>query len=190
MIYVFFMASTFIQMILFIFPYTDFGPQCYSIVTILLFILVNYTFLQASFRDPGHVKKDENLRFDKLVERCDPNALCPNCETLYTIDSRHCYICNMCVHRFDHHCQWINNCVGKSNHHIFYVYILSLLVYLCMQLNINQQQYLYEVNLDKKSAENIFIDDQPKNVYLKVLYDLDKKTRLSPIFSKDNQKYA
>ena len=59
----------------------------------------------------------------------DPNALCPNCETAYTLDSRHCYICDRCIGKFDHHCQWINNCVGRRNHKVFYAYILSLLIY-------------------------------------------------------------
>jgi palmitoyltransferase len=33
------------------------------------------------------------------------------------------------VSKFDHHCNWINNCVGKNNHLVFYVYIVSLLIY-------------------------------------------------------------
>ena len=59
----------------------------------------------------------------------DPNALCPNCETTYTSDSRHCYICDKCIGKFDHHCNWINNCVGRANHKIFYLFIVSLLIY-------------------------------------------------------------
>ena len=64
----------------------------------------------------------------------DPNALCPNCETAYTFDSRHCYICDKCIGKFDHHCQWINNCVGRGNHKVFYVYILTLLIYFIVQI--------------------------------------------------------
>ncbi len=56
--------------------------------------------------------------------------MCPVCECLRTTRSRHCNICNRCVERFDHHCPWINNCVGTRNHVFFYLYILSLSLFL------------------------------------------------------------
>ena len=89
-------------------------------------------FLMASFKSPGLVKKSAELDFDKLVEKYEAQGLCPNCETIYSKDSRHCYICNQCVDRFDHHCQWINNCVGKNNHMVFYLFVLSLATYFAL----------------------------------------------------------
>lgn len=79
--------------------------------------------------NPGYVKSVSKCEFEKLVETMDPNALCPNCETMYTSDSRHCYICDKCIGNFDHHCNWINNCVGRANHKIFYLFIVTLLIY-------------------------------------------------------------
>ena len=113
---------------LFVFPFEVFNR--YIIYVNCLFLFVNTMFLMASFKSPGLVKKSMELDFDKLVEKYDaPQGLCPNCETIYTKDSRHCYICNQCVDRFDHHCQWINNCVGKNNHMVFYLFVLSLAIY-------------------------------------------------------------
>ena len=45
-------------------------------------------------------------------------------------ESRHCYICNKCVDRFDHHCQWLNNCVGVGNHTLFFIFLISIWCYL------------------------------------------------------------
>jgi DHHC palmitoyltransferase len=81
-------------------------------------------------KNPGHLKPIKDVPFVRLVQRCDPNQLCPSCEVIATPDSRHCYICNRCVERFDHHCQWLNNCIGVKNHSIFYLFILTLELYL------------------------------------------------------------
>ena len=67
-------------------------------------MIANIFFLWSAFSNPGYVQKTKNLKFYKLVEKCEPNSLCPNCETVYSRDSRHCYICNKCIGKFDHHC--------------------------------------------------------------------------------------
>ena len=121
------MITSFIMLHIFLFPYKQF----YSCVKVLnsLYMLSNTFFLIASFMSPGYVQKSKDLNFHKLVEICQPNGLCPNCETVYSHDTRHCYICNHCIDRFDHHCQWLNNCIGKRNHFVFYLYILTLDIY-------------------------------------------------------------
>lgn len=128
--YVFLVVVTFAQLNLLVFPHPQFEEQAGLIQ--LLFLLVNLCFLTASLKDPGQVVKPKGLKFSKLIENRDPKTLCPFCEVSYTEDSRHCFICNKCVHNFDHHCPWINNCVGRDNHVVFYAYITSLLVYFIM----------------------------------------------------------
>lgn len=61
----------------------------------------------------------------QLIEVFDATQLCPECQTLRTIRSRHCNVCHRCVERFDHHCPWINNCVGVQNHNWFMLYLTS-----------------------------------------------------------------
>ena len=81
---------------------------------------------------PGYMKGTSKIPFVRLVEHFEANLLCPHCEVLCTADSRHCYICNQCVERFDHHCQWVNNCVGIQNHSYFYLFILLQNIYLIL----------------------------------------------------------
>lgn len=80
--------------------------------------------------------------------------MCPNCETAYTVDSRHCYICDRCIGKFDHHCQWINNCVGRGNHKIFYVYILSLLIYFVYMILFTMKHLLLEPDFENTNEYN------------------------------------
>ena len=74
------------------------------------------------------------IPFVRLVEKFEANLLCPHCEVICTADSRHCYICDQCVERFDHHCQWVNNCIGINNHSYFYLFIILQDIYLVLVL--------------------------------------------------------
>lgn len=81
---------------------------------ITLFVTVNVLFTLTKLKDPGYLKKAENVPFIRLVEKLNPNELCPKCELTCTEESRHCFICDRCVEGFDHHCQWLNSCVGAK----------------------------------------------------------------------------
>lgn len=56
----------------------------------------------------------------------EASSLCPECEILKPLRSRHCEVCNKCVKVFDHHCPWINNCVGGNNHKYFFLFLIFI----------------------------------------------------------------
>lgn len=110
-------------------------------------------FLLSCFKDPGYVKKSSKVSFLRLNQYFDPSYICPTCEVLKPQDSRHCYICNKCVDRFDHHCQWLNNCVGIANHGFFFCYLALIWTYLLLASAASI--YGVIVAMEGKLAENL-----------------------------------
>mmetsp|Transcript_3486 Transcript_3486/g.8675 ORF Transcript_3486/g.8675 Transcript_3486/m.8675 type:complete len:332 (+) Transcript_3486:86-1081(+) len=53
---------------------------------------------------------------------------CNTCCAHVRHNSKHCRVCNKCVHGFDHHCIWFNNCVGEHNYWAFATAIGSVAV--------------------------------------------------------------
>ena len=102
--------GTFLAMLFFVFPYINADSWFPFVLT--FFVSSQFFFVLTVSTEPGYMKGKSKVPFLKLVEKFDPNMLCPACEVICTADSRHCYICNTCVERFDHHCPWVNNCIG------------------------------------------------------------------------------
>lgn len=129
----------------FVLPYTN--MKLSKTLFSALFASTIIFFLIGSKKGPNYVKKSPNISFLKMNKYFDSSYLCPTCEVFRPQDSRHCYICNKCVHRFDHHCQWMNTCIGVGNHNFFFLFLISIEAYLataiiiCMSL-INQNLLL------------------------------------------------
>ncbi len=81
---------------------------------LIQFSMANVLYVMTKFKDPGYLKKAKNVPFLRLVEKLSPTNLCPKCELACTEESRHCFICEMCVEGFDHHCQWLDACIGRE----------------------------------------------------------------------------
>ncbi|XP_076779705.1 palmitoyltransferase ZDHHC4 isoform X1 [Arvicanthis niloticus] len=67
-----------------------------------------------------HVYKFDDVMFPK-------NSRCSTCDLRKPARSKHCRVCDRCVHRFDHHCVWVNNCIGAWNTRYFLIYLLTLM---------------------------------------------------------------
>ena len=62
--------------------------------------------------------------------RDSPNSLCPRCEIPCQPQSKHCYICERCVARYDHHCNWVDNCIGEGNYFWFLAFVFTQAAYM------------------------------------------------------------
>ena len=61
-----------------------------------------------------------------------PAPHCWTCLTPKVVRSKHCSVCDRCVHVMDHHCPWVGNCVARDNHRTF-VTFLMLMVFMQVQ---------------------------------------------------------
>jgi palmitoyltransferase ZDHHC13/17 len=59
--------------------------------------------------------------------------LCTECREWIRPNEYHCFICGVCVWRYDHHCPWINNCVSTFNIGKFTLF-LCLLILACVEV--------------------------------------------------------
>ncbi|KAH0511831.1 putative palmitoyltransferase ZDHHC4 [Microtus ochrogaster] len=111
---------------------------CQELEFYLPFLLLPYLllgvnllfFTLTSSANPGTINKtNESLllevyEFDHVM--FPENSRCSTCDLRKPARSKHCRVCDRCVHRFDHHCIWVNNCIGAWNTRYFLIYLLTL----------------------------------------------------------------
>ena len=157
------------------------GPSDYIVHLLGMLLVCVFAFFYTSCKDPGFIKKSESISFLKLNKFFDQSLLCPTCKILKPADSRHCYICNKCVGRFDHHCQWVNNCIGAGNHNVFYFFLLTMWSYLIyidyvcfrnIDLVVSRATIDGALFNDYKFLPYIFIPSYVSPTVAQVLYDV------------------
>eukprot|EP01017_Pseudomicrothorax_dubius_P011932 TRINITY_DN1461_c0_g1_i1.p1 TRINITY_DN1461_c0_g1~~TRINITY_DN1461_c0_g1_i1.p1 ORF type:complete len:268 (-),score=29.20 TRINITY_DN1461_c0_g1_i1:126-929(-) len=122
---------------LFIVPflYEDHPSLTYAYEGLVGFVF--FFFLCVWLKNPGYLRKRENMSILKLLSQTEAYNICPDCEIVKPERSKHCEACNKCVVVFDHHCPWINNCVGARNHCFFLLFIVGLWSFLGYQIFIS-----------------------------------------------------
>ncbi|XP_033047913.1 probable palmitoyltransferase ZDHHC4 isoform X1 [Trachypithecus francoisi] len=103
----------------------------YYLLLPYLLLLVNlFSFTLTCVTNPGIITKANELLFLHVYEFDEvmfpKNVRCSTCDLRKPARSKHCSVCNWCVHRFDHHCVWVNNCIGAWNIRYFLIYLLTL----------------------------------------------------------------
>jgi len=54
-----------------------------------------------------------------------PPRFCERCQFFRPKRSKHCYVCDRCVAKYDHHCPLIDHCIGLNNYKLFISYLLA-----------------------------------------------------------------
>ncbi|XP_060586128.1 palmitoyltransferase ZDHHC4-like [Ruditapes philippinarum] len=112
--------------------------------------------------DPGEIKPNNVNEYMQIYKPdgmlYEGNKVCSTCNFKKPVRSKHCAICNRCVHRFDHHCIWTNNCVGGLNQRYFIMFMVTLLAMFLQGIYVGTGcvlQYADDIKLYKAS----YVDD-------------------------------
>ncbi|XP_041364508.1 LOW QUALITY PROTEIN: palmitoyltransferase ZDHHC4-like [Gigantopelta aegis] len=103
----------------------------YNHTTFIMFLcMCNFLcFYKSCCTNAGEVtpsNQEGSYRYDGILYKAGNE--CSTCKLNKPARSKHCSLCNMCVHRFDHHCVWTNNCVGGGNVVYFNLFLITLVV--------------------------------------------------------------
>jgi len=97
---------------------------------LVLLLIVIWVVIEVA--DPASIETDPTY----TPEDKDPE-LCRYCYTPQRARTKHCGLCNKCVHDFDHHCLYLNTCVGGRNYPLFVSLVtlsVVLVSYQCLGL--------------------------------------------------------
>lgn len=98
------------------------------ILPYILLIVKMFFFVMCCVKDPGTVTKSNQgfpeYSYNGVIYQ--KGIKCATCNLLKPARSKHCRLCNRCIHRFDHHCVWVNNCIGALNMRYFLLYMMTL----------------------------------------------------------------
>uniref|UniRef100_A0A8D0H6C7 Palmitoyltransferase n=1 Tax=Sphenodon punctatus TaxID=8508 RepID=A0A8D0H6C7_SPHPU len=130
-------------------------------------------FLLCSCTDPGTVTKSNQALFAQAYAydgvMFEKGAICPTCNVRKPARSKHCGLCERCVHRFDHHCVWINNCVGAFNARYFCLYLFTLTV-MAATVAVVTAAFLIHVVLVSGMMLGSYIDAQGQERAVEILF--------------------
>ncbi|VFV43780.1 probable palmitoyltransferase [Lynx pardinus] len=109
----------------------ELGFSLHYLLLPYLLLVINLVFFTLScVSNPGTITKANAFSLLQVYEFDEvmfpKNMKCFTCHVRKPARSKHCRVCNRCVHRFDHHCVWVNNCIGAWNARYFLIYLLTL----------------------------------------------------------------
>ncbi|NXI35909.1 ZDHC4 palmitoyltransferase, partial [Galbula dea] len=154
---------------------------CWELQFPLLLLLLPYllllgnlgSFILCSQADPGiittsnHASLLQIYAYDGVLFQ--KGIVCPTCNMEKPARSKHCSLCRVCVHRFDHHCVWLNSCIGAFNAKYFCLYLLSLTAMAAAIASITAA-FLIQVVLLSGMMHGRYIDDQGQERAVEILF--------------------
>lgn len=155
-------------------------PKYYLYVVNFLTINALISFYIGSISNPGTLnkknikilsqyRKNDFVIYDNIIK-----PTCTKCNLNIIARSKHCYICKICVDKFDHHCIWLNNCIGSNNYRYFIWYLISHLLLTTIAFTIGSLilfDFIEEKNLFQMKFINKFTGEHLEtNVYTIIKY--------------------
>ncbi|KND91962.1 Palmitoyltransferase PFA3 [Tolypocladium ophioglossoides CBS 100239] len=111
-----------------------------SIVGVLLYALLNWSYTTAVFTNPGSTTNDDGYGLLPTSQALPPATsftvksngqirFCKKCQARKPDRAHHCSTCRRCVLKMDHHCPWLATCIGLRNHKAFLLFLVYTTVF-------------------------------------------------------------
>ena len=112
-----------------------------SIVGVLLYVLLNWSYTTAVFTNPGSTTNEDGYGLLPTTSQAHPPAtsftvksngqfrFCKKCQARKPDRAHHCSTCRRCVLKMDHHCPWLATCIGLRNHKAFLLFLVYTTVF-------------------------------------------------------------
>ncbi|KAF4506744.1 hypothetical protein G6O67_006798 [Ophiocordyceps sinensis] len=106
-----------------------------SVVGVLLYILLNWSYTTAVLTKPGSTTNDDGYGLLPTSQSQPPASsltvkssngqmrYCKKCQARKPDRAHHCSSCGRCVLKMDHHCIWLATCIGLRNHKAFLLFL-------------------------------------------------------------------
>ncbi|XP_056017362.1 palmitoyltransferase ZDHHC4-like [Ostrea edulis] len=145
------------------------------IIPICLVFLNLFFYHKCCMEDPGIINARTLDRYKNVYpydnKMFKPGVKCVTCQLEKPARSKHCSICDRCIHRFDHHCIWTNNDVGGLNHGTFVLFLLTLIAIMINGVWVASRSLLLYTEHYKLMHTSVMVADGPiRNITLSILF--------------------
>lgn len=125
--------SVFIYIIISFFLFNNNNKTLIITENISFFIYLG-AFLISFLLNPGIPKREYYAKNMMNEYKGDFSNLksCEKCNIIIpkSLKVGHCVYCNICIKNYDHHCPWIGKCVGSYTKIPFYLFLISMFIFI------------------------------------------------------------
>ncbi|KAM0801909.1 DHHC palmitoyltransferase-domain-containing protein [Usnea florida] len=142
-----------------------------SVIGIILYLLLNWSYTTAVFTDPGSsLKSSGNAGYSHLptheppshrdapsvtVKSTGETRFCKKCQARKPDRAHHCSTCGRCVLKMDHHCPWLATCVGLRNYKAFLLFLIYTSIFCWVCFAVTSTWLWSEVFSDSEYIESL-----------------------------------
>ncbi|KAL7945418.1 DHHC palmitoyltransferase domain-containing protein [Trichoderma barbatum] len=138
-----------------------------SVVGVLIYLLLNWSYTTAVFTNPGSTTNDDGYGLLPISSGQNRTAtsftvksngeirFCKKCQARKPDRAHHCSTCRRCVLKMDHHCPWLAACLGLHNYKPFLLFLVYTTIFSFYAFAVSGTWFWTEVMDDSKYLDTL-----------------------------------